>query len=79
MSVEDLLNQFEIEGALCIKKWNSYLNDMEILYETDDHQNDLYGCGEEWMYMNIAYMYPTTKFSNETNTEIPQIVIEIES
>ena len=77
LTISDLLDQFEIQGALKIQRWNEETDDMDVFYETDEHENALVNRGYEWLQSEIKYMYPITTY-NRRNIEIPQIVIEIE-
>lgn len=77
MTVQDLLDNFEIQGALRVQRLDDETNDMEVFYDSDEHENALVNHGYDWLNRNITYMYPTTTY-NRRNVEIPQIVIEIE-
>lgn len=77
MTVNDLLDNFEIQGALRVQRWNEETEDMDVFYDSDDHENELVNRGYEWLQSEIKYMYPTTTY-NRNDIEIPQIVIEIE-
>ena len=77
MTVNDLLEQFEIQGALRVQRWDDETNDMEVFYDSDEHENTLVNHGYDWLNRNITYMYATTTY-NRRDIEIPQIVIEIE-
>lgn len=59
MNIEDLMINFELEGALRIQKWNDEIADNEILFETYDIR---YGDGIPYdiIIKEIAYMYATT-------------------
>lgn len=77
MTVNDLLEQFEIQGALRVQRWDDETNDMEVFYDSDEHENALVNHGYDWLNRNITYMYATTTY-NRRDIEIPQIAIEIE-
>ena len=77
MTVNDLLDNFEIQGALRVQRWNEEAEDMDVFYDSDDHENELVNRDYEWLDSEIKYMYPTTTYNNN-GIEIPQIVIEIE-
>jgi hypothetical protein len=77
MTVNDLLDNFEIQGALRVQRWNEETEDMDVFYDSDDHENALVNRGYEWLQSEIKYMYPSTT-ENRNDIEIPQIVIEIE-
>jgi len=77
MTVNDLLDNFEIQGALRVQRWNEETEDMDVFYDSDDHENALVSRGYEWLDREIKYMYPTTTY-NRNDIEIPKIVIEIE-
>lgn len=76
ITVNDMLENFEIQGALRVQQWNDEIEDVEVFYDSDDHENDLVNKGYEWLQSEIEYMYPTTTY-NKYDIEIPQIVIEI--
>lgn len=75
MTVNDMLEQFEIQGWLRIQSWNEEAGDMDVYYD-NLHDNDLINRDYEWLDRDIAYMYPSTTY-NENDIEVPQIVIEI--
>lgn len=77
MTVNDMLEQFEIQGWLRIQSWNEETGDMDVFYD-ELHDNDLVNRNYEWLNMEIAYMYPSTTY-NENDIEVPQVVIEIKS
>lgn len=77
MTVNDLLDNFEIQGALRVQRWDEEIEDMDVFYDSDDHENALVSRGYEWLDKEIKYMYPSTTY-NRNDIEIPQIVIEIE-
>lgn len=77
MTVNDMLENFEIQGALRVQRWNEETEDYDVLYDTDDHENALVCKGYEWLQSEIVYMYPSTTY-NKNDIEIPQIVIEID-
>ncbi len=77
MTVNDLLDNFEIQGTLRVQRWNEETEDMDVFYDSDDHENALVNRGYEWLQSEIKYMYPSTT-ENRNDIEIPQIVIEIE-
>lgn len=77
ITVNDLLDNFEIQGALRVVVWNNEREDIDVLYDSDNHENALVNRGYDWLNREIKYMYPTTTY-NKNNVEIPQIVIEIE-
>ena len=77
MTVNDMLEQFEIQGALRIQRWNNETDDLDVFYDTDYYENDLLGCKYEWLNKKVIYMYATTTY-NKRDVEIPQLVIEVE-
>ena len=76
MTVRDMLEQFEIQGALKIQRLNDKDDRTEVLYDIDNHENDLVNKGYNWLDKEITYMYSITTY-DRYNFEIPQIVIEI--
>ena len=76
MTVRDMLDQFEIQGALRIQRWNDETDDYEILYDSNNHENELVCRSYAWLSEEILYMYPSTTY-NKNDVEIPQIIIEI--
>lgn len=77
MTVNDMLEQFEIQGVLRVQCLNNETDDMDIYYESDDCEHALVNRGYEWLNSEVKYMYPSTTY-NRDDVEIPQIVIEIE-
>lgn len=70
MTIEDLMINFELEGAIRIQKWNDTIADNEVLFETQDVRYDE-GIPYEFCVKEIAYMYAITTELGAT------IVIEI--
>ena len=76
ITVNDMLENFEIQGALRVQRWDEETEDYDVLYESDDHENVLVSKGYKWLQSEIIYMYSSTT-CNKDDVEVPQIVIEI--
>ena len=76
MTVKDLLDNFEIQGALRVQQWDMETHDMRVFYESDENENAHVNNGYEWLSMEIRSIWATTTY-NHNNIEIPQIVIEL--
>lgn len=57
MTIRDLIDQFEIQGAFCIKKWIWEEEDYIILAEGHDFEYDRCNISRNIMTSKIAYMY----------------------
>lgn len=57
MCIRELNDQFEIQGAFCIKVWDEEACDNIILAEGKDFECDRWDISEEIMESKIAYMY----------------------
>ena len=57
MTIQDLIDQFEIQGAYCIKKWQEDLNDCEKLAEGMDFECEKHRFNEDCLNSKISYMY----------------------
>lgn len=57
MCIRELIDQFEIQGAFCIKEWDYEKEDSIILTEGSDFEVDRWEIDECIMESKIAYMY----------------------
>lgn len=57
MTIQDLIDQFEIQGAFCIKEWDDYTEDSVTLASGSDFECDRLDIDEEMLEREIAYMY----------------------
>ena len=57
MSIRDLINQFEIQGAYCIKSWNDDEEDYTMLEEGNDFECERWKIRSEHLERNITFMY----------------------
>ena len=54
MTIRDLINQFEIQGAYCIKKWNE---EEDYIIFAEGYDFELRHYKEKDLNRNITYMY----------------------
>lgn len=58
MTINELLNQFEIQGAFCIKRWRDDWNDYAVFAEGEDFECDRWNMRDnECFNFKISYMY----------------------
>lgn len=57
MTLRDLTNQFEIQGAFCIKRWIDKHDYYEILAQGTDFECERWKFNEVIWDMPITYMY----------------------
>ena len=57
MTIQDLVDQFEIQGAFCIKKWNWDVEDYAVFADGHDFECDRCNIRNCVMDSKIAYMY----------------------
>lgn len=57
MSIQDLIDQFEIEGKFQIKTFKNYGCDEVVLAEGEEFRYDRYDVSEDILEMEITYMY----------------------
>lgn len=57
MTIQDLIDQFEIQGAFCIKRWMEDCNDYEKLAEGHDFDYERWQIDDEHLEAKIVYMY----------------------
>lgn len=57
MCIRDLIDQFEIQGAYCIKMWDEEACDNIVLAEGKEFECDRLDINDDIMKREIAYMY----------------------
>lgn len=57
MTIQDLIDQFEIQGAFCIKEWDWEIETYIILAEGHDFECDKWEINDGVLGSKIAYMY----------------------
>lgn len=81
ITLRDILDQTEIEGAVRIQKWNDETQDCDVLYDINQWSLGFENRDFDWLDMEIKYIYPSTTVfltENDLEIEVPQIVIEVE-
>lgn len=57
MTIQDLIEQFEIQGGFCIKRYDYEKDDIIILAEGHDFECEYYDIAVDIMDSRITYMY----------------------
>lgn len=57
MSIRDLIDQFEIQGAYCIKSWDDNDETYIVIAKGEDFEYEHWKINDEHLERNIAYMY----------------------
>mgnify|MGYP003455485550 CR=1 FL=1 len=57
MTIQDLIDQFEIQGAYCIKEYDCEKEDCIVLAEGHDFECEHTSIDEQYLNCNITYMY----------------------
>ena len=57
MTIQDLIDQFEIQGIYTIKAWDDSVDDCVILNEGNDFELDKWNINEEILNKKVTYMY----------------------
>lgn len=57
MTIQDLIDQFEIQGAYCIKEYDWEKEDCVVLAEGHDFECEYYDIDESYLNSHIQYMY----------------------
>lgn len=57
MTIQDLIDQFEIQGAYCIKRWEDDWNDYAILAKGKDFEYEKRKLKEDYLNAKISFMY----------------------
>lgn len=70
MTIQDLINQFEIQGKFCIKEWNEEICDCEVIAIGNDFECDKHNIEKDIMERKITYMYA---IDNCLNIEVENV------
>lgn len=57
MTIQNLIEQFEIQGAFCIKEYDWEKEDCIVLAEGHDFECEYYDIDDNILNSNITYMY----------------------
>lgn len=57
MTIQDLIDQFEIQGAYCIKRWRDDWDDYAKFAEGKDFECEKWKLKEDCLNSKISYMY----------------------
>lgn len=57
MTIQDLIDQFEIQGAYCIKRWKDDCDDYAVLAEGKDFEYEKWELKDDCLNFKISYMY----------------------
>ena len=57
MTIQDLINQFEIQGEYCIKRWRDDWNDYEIFAKGEEFDIECRKIKKNYLNAKISYMY----------------------
>lgn len=57
MTIQDLIDQFEIQGIYTIKTWDDEVADCVILDEGNDFELDKWNIDNDILERKITYMY----------------------
>ena len=57
MTIQELIDQFCIQGVYCIKRWIEDWNDYKILAKGEDFEYECHKLNEDCMNSKISYMY----------------------
>ena len=57
MTIQDLIDQFNIQGAFCIKRWEDDWNDYAKFAEGHDFESEHCKLNEYCLGSKISYMY----------------------
>lgn len=57
MTIQDLIDQFEIQGAYCIKRWRDDWDDYAVFAEGKDFEYEKWNLKEDCLDSAISYMY----------------------
>ena len=76
MTISDLMNNFQLQGYVAIKRWDEDKNDYDLLYSSDiEYDKPESKLMEEY---EIKYMYPILFRENLFNSNVAAMVIEVE-
>ena len=57
MTIQDLIDQFEIQGGYCIKEYDWEKEDCIVLAEGHDFECEKWKIDEQYLNSHIQYMY----------------------
>lgn len=57
MTIQDLIDQFEIQGAYCIKEWDDEICDCGVLAIGKDFEYEKWNIDDDILNRKISYMY----------------------
>ena len=57
MTLQDLIDQFDIQGAYCIKRWDNDCDDYDVLAEGKDFEYEKWRLKANCLNDRISYMY----------------------
>ncbi len=57
MTIQDLIDQFEIQGAYCIKRWRDDWDDYAVFAVGKDFEYEKWELKEDCLNSKISYMY----------------------
>ena len=57
MTIQELIDQFEIQGAYCIKRWRDDWNDYAKFAEGTDFESERWKIKDDCLNSKISYMY----------------------
>ena len=57
MTIKDMMDQFQIQGAYCIKTWNDVFQDCMTLASGTDFECESHRIKDEFLDADIKYMY----------------------
>jgi hypothetical protein len=69
MTIKDLIDQFEIQGAYRIRYWDEITEEIVTVAEGHDFDCEYYDIDNKYLYMNITYMYAVDGILNIEVTE----------
>lgn len=57
MNIQELIDQFEIQGAYCIKRYSEELNDYDLYIEGHDFEIEKDDLSEDYFNLKISCLY----------------------
>ena len=57
MTIQELIEQFEIQGAFCIKTWDYEDEDYKIFAEGKDFEYEKWNLKDDYLNTKISYIY----------------------
>ena len=57
MTIQDLIDQFEIQGAYCIKRWSDEMEDYIVFAQGCELEYEKWELSEDCLNSKISYMY----------------------